>query len=326
VEWSFEPGVIAWLAVAEGLYVRALRVLGRRGVRIPLAQRLAWHGAMALWAIGLLTPVDGLGEELLSAHMAQHLLIADLAAPLLVAGLRTPMLAFYWPRSVLVAFARRRRLRAAFAMLRRPLVALPVYALVLYGWHVGFLFEAAVSSPVVHAAQHASFIGAGVLVWWSALEPQRRRLRGELWKIGHIIGARFLGMFLGMGFVIVRTPVYAGVYGTGDRGHGLDALADQQLAGGMMVVLDILIMVGALAFFFARAAQDDDRRVAAEAEAAAAAGPAAAAGAAGAAGAVSRVPPGHDDIAPVPRGRREVAPVPPGHDAGDAEARPATRR
>src|SRR5687767_1107394 len=100
--WSFQPGVIVWLLVAEGLYLRALATLARRGVRVAFAQRLAWHGAMALWAIGLLTPVDTLGEELLSAHMAQHLLIADLAAPLLVAGLRTPVLAFYWPRPVLV--------------------------------------------------------------------------------------------------------------------------------------------------------------------------------------------------------------------------------
>jgi len=253
-------GVIVWLALAEGLYVRALRVLHGRGVAVPRGQVALWHLGIALWVIALLTPVDGLGEDLLSAHMAQHLLIADLGAPLLLAGLRNPVLAFFLPRPVLVAFARRRRLRAALAVLQRPLVALPLYALVLYGWHVGFAFEAAVESPVVHAAQHASFVGAGVLVWWSALEPHRRRLRGELWKIAHILGARFLGMFVGMSFVLIRQPVYTGVYGAGERELGLTALADQQLAGGMMVVLDILIMVFALAFFFLRAGQEEDRR------------------------------------------------------------------
>jgi hypothetical protein len=49
------------------------------------------------------------------------------------------------------------------------------------------------------------------------------------------------------------------VYAAGDRGHGLNALGDQQLAGAMMVTLDILIMVFALCFFFFRAAQDADR-------------------------------------------------------------------
>jgi putative membrane protein len=49
------------------------------------------------------------------------------------------------------------------------------------------------------------------------------------------------------------------VYSAGDRGHGLSAVADQQLAGGMMVVLDILIMVFALCYFFLRASQEADR-------------------------------------------------------------------
>ena len=55
-------------------------------------------------------------------------------------------------------------LRRAFRWLRRPLVAVPVYALVLYGWHFAILFEAAVRYPFVHALQHMSFVAIGVLV------------------------------------------------------------------------------------------------------------------------------------------------------------------
>ena len=100
-------------------------------------------------------------------------------------------------------------------------MALPIYVLVLYGWHISIFFEAAVDHPLVHALQHASFIAIGVLVWWSVLEPKRRRLRGELWKIGHVLSARFLGMFLGMSFVLIRQPIYTDVYGTGERAFGL---------------------------------------------------------------------------------------------------------
>ena len=82
--------------------------------------------------------------------------------------------------------------------------------------------------------QHASFIFAGMLVWWSALEPKRRQLHGDLWKIGHILSARMIGMFLGMAFVLIREPIYTGVYGSGER-HGISALADQQTAGAIMV-------------------------------------------------------------------------------------------
>ena len=258
MEVSLDPGVLASLAVAEVLYVRAVRILRRRGVRVGAGQQVLWHLGIALWLVGLVSPIDAWGSDLLSAHMAQHLLIADLAAPLLLAGMRNPVLAFVLPRPALVTLARRRRLRAAFRTLRRPLVAIPVYALVLYFWHFGFAFEAAVRSDVVHALQHASFVGIGILVWWSALEPNRRRLRGDLWKIGHILAARMVGMFLGMGFVIIQKPIYTGVYGTGERRFGLTALNDQQLAGALMVGLDVLIMVFALAFFFLRAARQHD--------------------------------------------------------------------
>src|SRR5215208_2111584 len=255
--------ILAWLIAAEWLYVRALRVLGRRGVAVPRGQVVLWHLGLGLQAIALLSPIGSLADELLTAHMAEHILLADLGAPLLLAGLRNPVLAFFLPRDVLVPLARRRRLRAAFRTLRQPLVAIPVYTVLLYGWHLSFAFEGAVRNELVHVAQHASFIFAGVLVWWPALEPKRRQLHGDLWKIGHIIAARMIGMFLGMAFVLIRDPVYAGVYGSGER-REITALADQQIAGAMMVTLDILIMAFALIFFFWHAAQQHDRDEAAE--------------------------------------------------------------
>ena len=191
--------------------------------------------------------------------MAQHLLIADLAAPLLLVGLRTPVLVFMPPRRLLVLLARQQNLRRAFRTLRRPLMAIPVYVVVLYGWHLAGPFEAALRSDAVHALQHGSFVGISVLVWWSAIEPKRRRLQGELWKIGHIVGASLAGMFLGMAFIVTRVPLYTGVYGSDARAFRLDPVADQQIGGGLMLTLDLLVMLFALSFFFWRAGQDHDR-------------------------------------------------------------------
>src|SRR5919106_2842014 len=134
-----DAGAVISLVLAEALYLRAVRVLGVRGYDVPFWQQVSWHGGIALTAAGLLSPIDGLAEDLLSAHMAQHLLIADLAAPLLLVGLRSPVYAFLLPRPALVAVAHRRRLRNAFRTGRRPLVAIPVYVLLLYGWHIGFM-------------------------------------------------------------------------------------------------------------------------------------------------------------------------------------------
>src|SRR5688572_10123912 len=211
--------------------------------------------------VALLSPLDSLGEtDLLSAHMAQHLLIADLSAPLLVIGLRSPMYAFIVPRALFAEMTRSRRLRATFRCLKQPLVAAAIRIAVLYGWHLAPAYEAALRSPVLHALQHQTFIAASILLWVSVLEPARRRVPGELWKIAQIVGTRFAGMFLGMAFVILQRPIYEGFYGQRALEHGLTPAEDQQIAGALMLGIDFLVMVGALVFFFFRAADDADRR------------------------------------------------------------------
>lgn len=252
---SLDPAGFVAVSLLVWLHVRATRTLARRGHRVPRTQLAAWYAGVALIAVGLFGPLDRLGEDLLVAHMGQHLLIADLAAPLLLIGARSPVMFFMPPRTLLVALARRPRLRAFSRFVRRPLVALSIYLGVLYAWHFPFAFEAALSSDVAHGLQHQSFVAIGLLVWWPVLEPNRSRLRGELWKAGYVLGSRVATMFLGMAFLIQRSPAYDDY----DGAHGLSALADQQLAGGLMMVVDLLIMLSALAFFFWRAGVDHDR-------------------------------------------------------------------
>lgn len=227
-------------------------------------QRAAWWAGLTLTAAALMSGIDRLSEDLFSAHMAQHLLLAEIGAPLLLAGVRSPVLLFMLPRPALVSLAQRWRLRRALAFLARPLVAVPLYTLVLYSWHFDYLFEGALRNDLVHGLQHQSFILISLLVWWSALEPNHFRLRGELWKAGHIFAARFGGMLLGMAFIAMRSPAYGDFYGTRAREYGLTPVEDQQLAGGMMLSLDIVIVMFALAFFFWRASEDDHAATEAE--------------------------------------------------------------
>lgn len=259
MRFSFDPGVIIGILLVEFLYVRAVRKLGRRGWHVGTGQQVAWHAGVGLTAIGLLSPIDTLGEQLLVAHMGQHLLIGDLAAPLLLTGLRMPVLVHFLPRPALVALARSPRLRRFFRFIRKPLPAISIWIVTLYGWHFSFAFEGALRNDLIHAIQHESFVAASMLVWWPVLEPKRMRLQGELWKIGHLLGTRLAGMMLGMAFIIMHSPAYFGYYGEKARSYGLSPLRDQQFAGGMMMGLDVLIMLFALGFFFWRSAADHDR-------------------------------------------------------------------
>jgi hypothetical protein len=259
MEWSVEPGVLAWLVVVEALYVRAVRLLRGRGATVPRGQVVCWHVGIALQVLGLLSPIGGHADRLLSAHMAEHLLIADLAAPFLLAGPADAGPPAPVPPAVLVPLARRHRLRAVLRRMRRPLVAIPVYVAVLYSWHAGPLFEAAVRSSLVHALQHASFIAVGVLVWWSVLEPHKRRMTGRAVEDPAHPRRADGGDADRHG---VRGDPHAAVRGrlrTGDRALGFSALGDQQTAGGLMISVDILIMVCALAWLFWRASEEDTR-------------------------------------------------------------------
>jgi cytochrome c oxidase assembly factor CtaG len=255
---ALDPAGLVLVALLLGLYVRAVRVLHARGYRVPRGQRVAWYVGVALVAAGLLGPLDRLADDLLTAHMAQHLLIAELAAPFLLAGMRSPVLYFMLPRPLLVRLARRRRLRAAFRFVRRPLVALPVYLAILYTWHFAFAFDAALRHEWAHGLQHQSFMLGAVLVWWPALEPHRRPLPGELWKAGYVLGTRLMAMFVAMALVVARHPSYS-YYADRGHSHGLSPLSDQQLAGGLMLSVDVVVMLVALAFFFWRASESDRR-------------------------------------------------------------------
>ena len=259
MELAFDPIVLALIALACWLYVRALGIIRRRGLHVSRGQQACWWIGIAFVTIALNGPLDAYDDQLLSAHMGQHLLLGELSAPFLLAGMRAPLLLFLLPRPALVTLARQRRLRRLFGVLRRPLVALPLYVLSVYSWHVGFLFEGAVRHPLVHVLQHESFLVANLLLWWPVMEPNKRQMPGQLWKIGYIFAARMATMFLGMLFVFTRPILYAGAYGTGERPFGFSPLFDQQTAGGMMMTLDIAVMFGALVWFFWNAAKQEDR-------------------------------------------------------------------
>jgi putative copper resistance protein D len=257
--FSFDPSGVALVVLLIAMYVRAVTVLRWRGYEVRRSQQALWYGGVALIAIALLGPPDALSNDLLSAHMTQHLLLADIAAPLLLAGVRTPVLMFMLPRQVLVPLARNRPVRSLFRWLRTPLVSVAIWIVVLYAWHFRFSFQAALEHPFVHLLQHWSFFFASLLVWWSVVDPKHRRVGGELWKIGHIVGMRLAGMFLGMAFILMRTQAYPW-YGQRAHLHGLDPVRDQQYGGGIMFLTDMLVMFFALGFFFWRAAADNDRR------------------------------------------------------------------
>ena len=255
---AFSPGPTVVLALLAFLYVRAVRVLGRRGYRVPLGQQAFWWVGFSCMFMAFFGPLGAHASELVWAHMAEHILLADIGVPLMLIGIRNPVLQHFLPPPVLEPLARRRALRKFFSHLRNPMVAIPAYTVVLYAWHLGPLFTAALRNDYVHALQHECFIAFSALAWWPVVEPNHRRMPGRLWKIPYIVGLRLPTMFLGMGFIVSRSPFYTSWYGTGTRAGGISALADQQLGGGIMMAVDVITLMVVLTVVFWRAASDQD--------------------------------------------------------------------
>jgi len=249
--WSFAPLQLLPLALVGLGYARRARTLRLRGAPVPLARRLSFVLGLALATLALASPVAAIGEErLFSAHMLQHVLLGDLAALALVAGLTGPIL-----RPVL-AIRTLDRLR----VLAHPFVALPLWALNLYLWHLPVLYEAGLSSGAVHALQHILFFGLGALMWAPVVEV----LPAPLWfgtgaKLAYIVVVRLLETVLGNVFFWSGAVIYA-TYERAERLWGLSPLADQGIAGAIMMIEGSVVTIGALAWLFLRLGREGELR------------------------------------------------------------------
>jgi putative membrane protein len=248
--WQIDPGVLAGLLLAGGVYVAGLRVLWRRRLGRGLSVRRAWSfGAGLLVLAGaLLGPLPSRAEGSLSAHMLQHVLLVMVAAPLLVLG--RPGLAIgaaVPPRWRARVHSLRSGPAVALRWLGRPLVAWLLAAGILLAWHVPALYEDAVRSGWLHATEHATILGAALLFWWVPLAPGIRRLAGGA-DVLYVFTAGFPGAALGALLAFAPAPLYP-MYATRS---GIDALADQQLAGLIMWVPSGVVFLAAASVLFVR--------------------------------------------------------------------------
>lgn len=254
--WTWDPLVAGALVVAALAYIAGVRRVWRRagrghGVRPHevACAALAW-GALV---VALLSPLDGLSDVLFSAHMSQHELLMLVAAPLVVIG--RPFVAILWAlpaaaRERVAAFVKREPVQRAWDVVTHPVVALAVHALVRWLWHAPAFYEAALHSEGVHAVQHATFFLSASAFWWALVH-------GRYGRAGYGVGVLF----------VFATAVHAGAlaalvtfadsawypeYVERGAAHGVDAVADQHLAGLVMwVPAGAVMIIAGLALFAA---------------------------------------------------------------------------
>ncbi len=246
---EFVPPLVVTLVYLVA-YRRRWQTLARRGHRPAGWRAAAFVGGTALVAVVQLPPLDGLADSVLLAHMAQHILIGDVASFLIVVGLTGPMLA------PLLAFPVTRVTRR----LANPVVALVLWGLDLYAWHVPLLYQLAIRHDLVHALEHACLLWFGVLLWLALIGPlPKPRWFGGWARLGYVFGVRLLGALLANLLIWAQTVFYP-IYRASDARRGLNPLSDQNLAGGLMMVEQIVLTTLLLGWIFYRFAQQDEAR------------------------------------------------------------------
>jgi cytochrome c oxidase assembly factor CtaG len=236
--WSFDPLVLVLAAVSLAFFVSGWRRLRRRRPELAPWSRLALFVAgVAVVVVGLVSPLDAIAEEYLqSAHMLQHVLIADLGIVLALLAVRGPLSMFFLPRDLLAPLARARLLRRTLSFLLRPRVAVPLWLTVLVLWHIPAMYDAALRHPAVHRAEHLSFVVVGALVWTLLIDPARHGRLTLNERLGLAVVLFWIGQVLAYPFVFGFEPYYDVYVDQPHRLFGLSPLADQKLAGLVMMV------------------------------------------------------------------------------------------
>jgi cytochrome c oxidase assembly factor CtaG len=228
-------------AIAAVLFAQAVVRLRGRG-RADLAgwDRAALFAAgLAVTLFALLGPLDRMADHrLLSAHMGQHVLIGDLGPALMVTALRGPLLVFFLPAPILAPLARSPRVRAVLGTLLRPPVAFGLWVANLAIWHIPYVYDLALVHEKLHDFEHVCWMFSGILVWTLLVDPGTHRRLSVGGRVALAAALFAAGQILTDVLVFTFTPLYPAYRGA----YGISAVTDQQLAGIVMMVEQLLTL------------------------------------------------------------------------------------
>lgn len=261
--WVFSPSVVVPAIGLATLYMLGVRRAGGSWSIRRTAAFMAGTGAVIL---ALQSGIDGYDDRMLSDHMIQHLLLLLVAPPLLLGGRPVILTLRALPAS------RRRGFARALDRARRvtgPVPSLGLFTAVVLLTHLPSFYDATLSHPALHDAEHALYLTVGLLMFSPLLDGDpvpRHRLDG-LGKLVYFILAMMPMALIGAYLNRQDKLVYP-AYGPPAHALGISALTDQAQAGAIMWVVggSIMVAVGLCAAVAAMVAEER-RQVARDARA-----------------------------------------------------------
>ena len=227
-------------------YLTRTRTLRHRDRPVALWRQASFVAGIVLVTAVQLPPLDDLADRVLVAHMLQHLVIGDLASFLVVLGLTGPVLQPLLQRALaaLATTANPSRARAGAVgsgLLRlAPAAALPARP---------------APRPRPRARARLLLL-VRPLLWLALLGPLPKPRWFNNWaRLGYVVAVRFLGAALANAFIWASTVFYPYYEGRDE----LNPVSDQNVAGAIMMLEQIVLTTLLLAWLFHRAATQDEQ-------------------------------------------------------------------
>jgi cytochrome c oxidase assembly factor CtaG len=217
---------------AVGL-VPLLAIVGL-AIRVRLTPLVA---ALALIFLSFATKLQPFAlHTFLWAHLLQNVVLAEWAPALLVLAVPSAVAA-----------------RAHGFPLFRPLVALPLWLVTYFAWHLPWVYDFALRRPhsLLHV-EHLTYLLAGICLWWPVVHG--RHSAGA--KAAYLFGAFVLASPLGLALALFPRPVYS-FYAHAPRTWGPSPESDQQIAGVTMAAEEALVFFAVFALYLSRFLRDE---------------------------------------------------------------------
>ena len=238
--WAPHPEALTAVVLIAAAYTAAAPRFGASRVRIA-----SFVAGLALVAAALVTPLHSLSFHLLSMHLLQNVVLAEWAPVLLVLGI---------PPALAEALGR----NAAVRLLTRPPLALGLWLLTYFTWHVPAIYDRALAHPhsLLHL-EHTTYLLAGSLLWWPVVHDAPHRLTSG-GRAAYLFAAFLLASPLGLLLALLPDPAYD-FYEQG-RVWGLSQLTDQQIAGVTMAAEQSVVFFAGFTWFFFRFLADEESK------------------------------------------------------------------
>lgn len=238
LSWSADPFFLIACLVGLGLYAWGVVRLVRRGDKWPVGRTIAFVVGVLLVMLVTCTGLNDYGMVMFSVHMVQHMVISMLAPIVLLLGapvtlaLRALPVAGKGrkgPRELLLMFLHSWYMK----IVTHPAFTIPMFIASLYGLYFTPLFDFLMGSTPGHIVMMTHFLLVGLFFFWPIMgvDPGPHR-PGYLMRMLELFAGMPFHAFFGIALMMASAPMVK-TYENPPASLGIDALADQNAAGGI---------------------------------------------------------------------------------------------